>query len=208
MSGLDLAALLCSRLCHDLVSPVGAISNGLEILSDDNDAGMREQVLDLIGKSAEQTANKLQFFRLAFGAAGGFSEELDFAEARRAVEAFLNGSRVELSWSIQEKSAAKTIIKILLNMVLLASESLIRGGELSVQKGEGQNYLVKASGARVIVQDSVLKALNGEVSEDALEPRTAPAMLVSQASSDFGGKVNVDQIDAENFALRLSLDFQ
>ena len=74
MPDLDFAALLCSRLCHDLVSPVGAINNGLEILEEEKDASMREAVVDLITKSTQQTANKLQFFRLAFGAAGGFTE--------------------------------------------------------------------------------------------------------------------------------------
>ena len=71
-SNLDLAALLCSKLCHDLLSPVGAINNGLELLEDETDPEMRDRCLDLLADSARVSADKLKYFLLAFGAAGGF----------------------------------------------------------------------------------------------------------------------------------------
>ena len=72
MNATDLASLLCSRLCHDLLSPVGALNNGLELMADEQDPAMRERCLELLNESARASANKLKFFRLAFGAAGGF----------------------------------------------------------------------------------------------------------------------------------------
>jgi histidine phosphotransferase ChpT len=79
---VDFASLLCSRLCHDLLSPVGAMANGLELLADEKDPGMRDQVMGLLADSSTSTANKLKFFRLAFGAAGGYGDEVDTARPR------------------------------------------------------------------------------------------------------------------------------
>jgi len=86
ISPTDFASLLCSRLCHDLLSPVGALNNGLELLADEHDPEMRVRVLELLSESAKASANKLKFFRLAFGAAGGFGETVDTREAQAALE--------------------------------------------------------------------------------------------------------------------------
>src|SRR6201992_4053696 len=103
ISPVDFASLLCSRLCHDLLSPVGALNNGLELLADETDPDMRERCLDLLGESAKASANKLKFFRLAFGAAGGFGETVDTREARTAIEGlFGENHRVQLGWLIEE----------------------------------------------------------------------------------------------------------
>ena len=84
-SQTDLAALLCSRLCHDMLSPVGALSNGLELLADETDQGMRDNVIELLEQSARISTGKLKFFRLAFGAAGGFGEAVPVEEAQDVV---------------------------------------------------------------------------------------------------------------------------
>ncbi len=198
MSKMDFAALLCSRLCHDLVSPVGAINNGLEILEEEKDASMREAVLDLITKSTQQTANKLQFFRLAFGAAGGFSAQLDTREAFKAVEALLAGSRVTLEWHIGVSSVSKHVVKMLLNVVLVASESLIRGGVLVVsldQKGDQYHLEVEATGERIILQEALKACLLGNVADEDLEPRTAPAYLAAVVVQELNGTLDVTQTD-------------
>src|SRR3569623_1784354 len=99
MNPVDLASLLCSRLCHDLMSPVGALINGIELLADEQDPDMREKCLELLADSARASANKLKFFRLAFGAAGGFGEEIDTREARAALEGlFGENNKVTLGW--------------------------------------------------------------------------------------------------------------
>ena len=85
MNPVELASLLCSRLCHDLLSPVGALNNGIELLADEQDPEMRERCLELLSESARASANKLKFFRLAFGAGGGFGDEIDTREARTAL---------------------------------------------------------------------------------------------------------------------------
>src|SRR3712207_9565511 len=93
MNAVDLASLLCSRLCHDLMSPVGALHNGIELLADEHDPDMREKCLELLADSARGTAGKLKFFRLAFGAGGGFAEEIETDEARAALEGVFGAER-------------------------------------------------------------------------------------------------------------------
>src|SRR5207244_8833252 len=93
MKSVDLASLLCSRLCHDLMSPVGALNNGIELLADEQDPDMREKCLELLADSARASANKLKFFRLAFGAGGGFGEEIDTTEAHAALAGIFGAER-------------------------------------------------------------------------------------------------------------------
>ncbi|MBV8237153.1 MAG: histidine phosphotransferase, partial [Sphingomonas sp.] len=117
ISPVDFASLLCSRLCHDLLSPVGALNNGLELLADETDPAMRERCLELMNDSARTSANKLKFFRLAFGAAGGFGELVDSREAQTAIEGLLgDNKRLELHWLVEEPQLPKTAIKVLLNL--------------------------------------------------------------------------------------------
>lgn len=209
MSKLDFAALLCSRLCHDLVSPVGAINNGLELLSGEQDETMREAVFDLIEKSTAQTSNKLQFFRLAFGAAGGFSAHLDTREAEKSLRAFLAGSRVELDWNVTVSELSKGGVKLLLNMCLVTAETLVRGGKLSVDFTEGSagenSILVRASGERVIFPEDIRAALEGKVKEKDLEPRSAPAFLASSVASELGGTIHVAASDDTDISLSATI---
>src|SRR5687767_6415518 len=101
MKAADLASLLCSRLCHDLMSPVGALNNGIELMADESDPDMRDKCLELLGESARASANKLKFFRLAFGAAGGFGNSIDTREAHSALEGLFGPERrIELGWMV------------------------------------------------------------------------------------------------------------
>ena len=196
MSKLDFSALLCSRLCHDLVSPVGAINNGLELLSGEQDETMRAAVFDLIEKSTVQTSNKLQFFRLAFGAAGGFSAHLDTREAEKSLRAFLAGSKIELSWNVSASELTKGGVKLLLNLCLVAAEALIRGGTLTVEICSTDettvSIVVKAEGERVIFSDDIKEAVEGGANESDLVPRLAPAYLASMVAAELGGAIEVD----------------
>ena len=98
---LELASLLCSRLCHDMLSPVGALTNGIELLADERDPEMRKRCFELLEQSAKISADKLKFFRLAFGAAGGFGEMVPVTEARAVVDALVgNNERVEVQWAL------------------------------------------------------------------------------------------------------------
>ena len=133
MNAVDLASLLCSRLCHDLMSPVGALNNGIELLADEHDPDMRDKCLELLADSARASANKLKFFRLAFGAGGGFGEEVDTHEAQAALEGVFGAERrIELGWMVGDEKLPKGAVKLLLNLALLAGDALVRGGRLDV----------------------------------------------------------------------------
>ena len=128
VSPVDFASLLCSRLCHDLLSPVGALNNGLELLADETDPAMRARCMELLADSARASANKLKFFRLAFGAGGGFSDRVDMAEAKAAVEGLLvDNRRTTLGWLVEAPSLPKPAVRILVNLALIAVEALARG---------------------------------------------------------------------------------
>ena len=195
MKSHEFASLLCSRLCHDLLSPVGALNNGIELLADEHDPDMRARCLDLLGESARASANKLKFFRLAFGAAGGFADEVDTREARVAIEGLFGGDgRIQLGWMIDEPTMSKSALKVLLNLVLIAGDALVRGGRLDVgaERHEGGlDIVVRAEGARIVLDPELKSALTGETREDALAPRAAAAWLAYSLVKDGGGLIQI-----------------
>ena len=147
---LDLAALLCSRVCHDLISPVGAIMNGLEVLEEEKDAEMRGFALDLIKKSAEQASARLQFCRLAFGAAGSAGASIDTTEAAMVARGFFSNERAELKWDVPSLLMPKNKVKLILNLCLVAATAIPRGGVIEVAvsgAGEAARIIVAAKGA-------------------------------------------------------------
>jgi histidine phosphotransferase ChpT len=195
MKSHEFASLLCSRLCHDLLSPVGALNNGIELLADEHDPEMRARCLDLLAESARASANKLKFFRLAFGAAGGFADEVDTREARVAIEGlFGSDGRIQLGWMVDEPVMSKPALKVLLNLVLIAGDALVRGGRLDVgaEKHEGGlDIVIRAEGSRIVLDPELRKVLVGESSEEEIAPRAAAAWLVHCLARDGGGEVQL-----------------
>ncbi len=192
---VDLAALLCSRLCHDLLSPVGAMNNGLELLADEHDPEMRQRCMDLLAESAKSAADKLKFFRLAFGAAGGFGSEVDPAEARAVVEPLVTATkRTELIWSVPNALMPKRAVKVLLNLVLIANDALVRGGKLHVgaelRDGE-QEIVIHANGPRVIFDETVRDTLEGKMAASQIDSRTAAAWMVHSLCVQNSGSVQI-----------------
>lgn len=188
----EFASLLCSRLCHDLLSPVGALNNGLELLADETDPEMRARCMELLAESAAASANKLKFFRLAFGAAGGFGELVDTREARAAVEGLHGKGKVKLGWMVEANALPKGALKVLLNLALIAGDALVRGGQLDVA-AEGGEIVIRAEGPRLVLDPELRNALLGEVDPDMLSPRAAASWLVHLLVSDQGGTVQVSQ---------------
>ncbi len=195
MKSHEFASLLCSRLCHDLLSPVGALNNGIELLADEHDPEMRARCLDLLGESARASANKLKFFRLAFGAAGGFADEVDTREARVAIEGLFGGDgRIQIGWMLDEPSMSKPALKVLLNLVLIAGDALVRGGRLDVgaEKHEsGLEIVIRAEGSRIVLDPELRKVLAGDTSENEVAPRAAAAWLVHSLVEEGGGRIQL-----------------
>jgi len=129
---LDLAALLCSRVCHDVISPVGAIVNGLEVLEEDKDESMREFALDLIRKSAHTASARLQFCRLAFGAAGSAGAAIDTGDAEKVARGLIADDRTKLIWEAPRAYMPKNKVKLALNLCLIAAACIPRGGVMHV----------------------------------------------------------------------------
>ena len=132
LESLDLAALLCSRVCHDVISPVGAIVNGLEVLEDESDASMKDFALDLIRKSAKQASARLQFARLAFGAAGSAGASIDLGDAEQVARGMFQDDKVTFSWSAPRLLFPKNRVKLLLNLLVIATNAVPRGGTIDV----------------------------------------------------------------------------
>src|SRR6185437_6586713 len=128
IEALDLAALLCSRVCHDLISPVGAIVNGLEVLEEAKDEETKNFALDLIKKSARNGSAKLQFCRIAFGAAGSAGAQIDLGDAETISRGFLEDDKTKLAWNLPRALLAKNRVKLLLNLLLIAGQTIPRGG--------------------------------------------------------------------------------
>ena len=194
MNAIDLSSLLCSRLCHDLMSPVGALNNGVELLADEQDPDMRDRCLELLADSARTTANKLKFFRLAFGAAGGFGEEVDTSEARAALEGlFSSEGKIELGWMVADAKLSKGATKLLLNLALIAGDSLVRGGRLDIgaESAGGTEIAIRAEGPRIALDPAIRDALT-DGGEQA-EARTAGAWLAQSLAAQAGGTVQLSQ---------------
>lgn len=154
LDGLDLAALVASRVCHDVISPVGAIVNGLELMEDGADEATTELALDLIRKSAKTASARLQFCRIAFGAAGSAGSAIDTRDAHQVAANFLNDDRTTVDWHIPPAFLPKNRVKLLLNLMLLAAGAIPRGGTIKVtMTGEGDtagfDILITGLNARV-----------------------------------------------------------
>lgn len=196
---IDFASLLCSRLCHDLLSPVGAMNNGIELLADEHDPEMRRRCMDLLAESAKSAADKLKFFRLAFGAAGGFGVEVDPNEAKLVITPMVTASgRTVLEWAVPTDMMPKRAVKILLNLVLLANEALARGGTLFVgteaRAGEHE-IVVRASGPKILMDSTVREALTGQLDPASVDTRTAAAWMAHKLAVQDGGMLQLAEPD-------------
>ena len=198
MNAVDLASLLCSRLCHDLMSPVGALNNGIELMADEQDPEMRDRCVELLADSAKATANKLKFFRLAFGAGGGFGDLIDANEARIALEGIFGAERrIELGWMVADDKLSKGAMKLLLNLALIVGDALVRGGRLDIGSettGNGLEIAIRGEGPRVMLDAGLREMLvNGAPDEGQIEPRAAGAWLAKALAQEAGGTIQLSE---------------
>ena len=198
MNAVDLASLLCSRLCHDLMSPVGALNNGIELMADEQDPEMRDRCVELLADSAKATANKLKFFRLAFGAGGGFGDLIDANEARIALEGIFGAERrIELGWMVADDKLSKGAMKLLLNLALIVGDALVRGGRLNIgaeTTGDGLEIAIRGEGPRVMLDAGLREMLvNGAPNDGQIEPRAAGAWLAKALAQEAGGTIQLSE---------------
>ena len=172
IGALDLAALLCSRVCHDLISPVGAIVNGLEVLAEEKDEASKTMALELITKSAGTASAKLQYCRIAFGAAGSAGAQIDLGDAESITRGFLEDEKTKVAWNLPRALLPKNRVKLLLNLLLIAGQAIPRGGSLTVDpvgSGDTMGFKITAAGTNAKVPPAMpdlLKA-NGAEGLDA-----------------------------------------
>jgi histidine phosphotransferase ChpT len=172
LEALDLAALLCSRVCHDLISPVGAIVNGLEVLEEEKDEETKTFAMDLIKKSAGTASAKLQFCRIAFGAAGSAGAQIDLGDAANIARGFFEDDKTKLAWNLPRALMAKNRVKLLLNMLLIAGQAIPRGGIITVDpigSGENMGFKVTAAGTNARVPPAVPALLAGDAGGETLD---------------------------------------
>ena len=197
MNATDLASLLCSRLCHDLLSPVGALNNGLELMADEQDPAMRERCMELLNESARASANKLKFFRLAFGAAGGFGETINTQEAHAALAGLFGAEKqLELGWIVAGDALPKGAVKLLLNLALIAGDALVRGGRLDVgaeRDGTRLEIVIRAEGPRILLDPTLRETLTKGSAGGTVEPRAAGAWLAHALASEAGGEIRLSE---------------
>ncbi len=186
LSALDLAALLASRVCHDIISPVGALANGLEVLEEDQGEEMREFAMELISKSAKSASAKLKFSRLAFGASGSSGASIDTGEAEEVVRGYMEGEKAEMSWSGTRSLVPKNRVKLLLNLVLLSLGAIPRGGSLDISingEGETATFVIRCTGPKARVPSDFVDMLNGTVEDEITAHGVQPYYTIMLANS-------------------------
>ncbi len=193
MSDIEFAALMVSRVCHDLVGPLGAVVNGLEVLEDERDATMRADALKLVTSSADQALARIQFMRIAFGAAGSAGAELDLGEIGRLVTGLLAGGKVTLEWNVPKAYWAKDWAKLLMNATLLAADCLPRGGTVTVDSsadGAAPAFRIKAVSPHARVPEDAEKYIRGEML-GAADARAVQPVLTHKLSSVVGAGLSI-----------------
>ena len=199
LEALDLAALLCSRVCHDIISPVGAIINGLEVLDEDNGEEMREFAFTLIRKSASQASAKLQFARLAFGAAGSAGAEIDLSDAEKVARGYMQGEKAEFAWESPRVLMPKNLVKLLLNLILLAATAIPRGGlvKVIVEGHAPPKFVLRSSGPSARVPPAFEKLLPGDIAGVPVDAQSVQAYYTGALARVCGMAISA-KLDGED----------
>jgi histidine phosphotransferase ChpT len=195
LDAMDLAALLCSRVCHDVISPVGAIVNGLEVLEDEKDAEMRAFATELIKKSAKTASARLQFCRLAFGAAGSAGASIDTGDAEQVARNLLADDRTKIVWNAARVLLPKNKAKLILNLCLIAGAAISRGGVITVTM-EGQDdatrITVSAKGANARMSHGVPGLLAGRPETETVDAHGIQAYYTGLVARATGIELSVE----------------
>ena len=191
LSAPDLAALLCSRVCHDIISPVGAIKNGLELLEE---GGADEDAMRLIKTSARNASARLQFARIAFGAAGSAGMQIDTGDAEAVAQAFFANEKPELEWKGTRALLPKNKVKLLLNLLMIANVTIPRGGKLTVELHDvdtAPRFTLTANGPMVRVPARFLELHSGVKPEEPIDAHSVQPYYTLLLAREAGMKISI-----------------
>ena len=194
LNSLDLAALLCSRICHDLISPAGAIVNGLEVLEESDDAETKSFAMDLIKKSARTASARLQFCRIAFGAAGSAGAQIDTGDAETTARGFIEDDKIKLTWTLQRALLPKNRVKLLLNMLIVSAGAIPRGGTLTVDpigSGDTMGFKITATGINARIPQAVPGLLEGQSETGVVDAHAIQPFYTGLLARECGLKVGL-----------------
>jgi len=203
----NLAALLCARICHDLVSPVGALSAALEVFNDDDNLDMRDDALELIKLSAGQASAKLQFLRLAFGAGGSAPGILSTEELKKLSLGVFGDGKINISWDVEAEGLDKPAARVLLNLVMLGTQVIPRGGDMSVQANRGPietDLKIVCTGMKARLEPSIVKTIAGGAPEDGFDGRSVQPFYAGMIARENGGNIQAE-IQDETVTLTATL---
>jgi histidine phosphotransferase ChpT len=203
---LRVCELLCSRLCHDLISPIGAVTNGIELIEEEG-GRLAADALELAGRSARQSTRLLQFYRIAFGLGGSFAASR-LAEVRELAEGYLGAGRHRLDWpGDPDQPLSSGLGKLILNMVLLATDCLPRGGRIGVatQTSDGWTAAAVTADGDVRLSDELRSAISEETDPAGLTPRTVQAHFTALLAIRAGGELIAAAPDAQTLRLTVAV---
>ncbi len=199
LTAANLAALLCARICHDLVSPVGALSAALEVFDDDDNLDMRDDAMDLIKLSAGQASAKLQFLRIAFGAGGSAPGVISSTELEKLVLGVYGSGKANLHWQVSADGLDKQAARILLNLSMLSVMAVPRGGDITVSTAQENNATqinIACKGPKARLDPIVVKTLAGGAPEDGFDGRNIQPFYTGMIARENGGSVQAEIDDA------------
>ncbi|MDQ0313936.1 histidine phosphotransferase family protein [Amorphus orientalis] len=199
---IELASLLASRICHDVVGPVGAIANGIEMLESDDSEENRELALQLMGRSARQASASLQLMRMAFGAGSSAGSVIDLNDAARLLREYFDFERADLELELPSAVAPRPVVRVLLNLVIFAVRAIPRGGVIRVRAdldGEAMAIAIEAEGPKARVPD-VTPLVTGGDGDPTLDPHSIQPHLTGLLLQAAGMTAATD-LDGERFTI-------
>lgn len=203
-----LAEMLCTRLCHDLTGPIGAVNNGAEFLGDEG-FDMQNEAVQLILSSAHEAVHRLMFYRLAYGRVND-SGEACLADKKQIAADFFSGTKIKLDWPDSHTDASgisisQKMARLILNLMIIAGASLIRGGTLSIRLSADDHekqITVTATGETIKVDPDTQTILRGDGDESMLSPKSAQPFLAAKIASEVGATLDFD-LHADRFEMRV-----
>ncbi|MEL6861029.1 MAG: histidine phosphotransferase family protein [Pseudomonadota bacterium] len=190
-----LAAFIASRICHDLISPVASVNSALELLQEPGDAEMKAQAEQLLHNGAESAGARIQLLRYAFGSAGLSDTAADRHEVQKIVEGFMESHKPSVEWQIDTAHFSCGHARVLMNLVIMATAAVPRGGVVSLKVGNdggGLSIEAEAKGPKARLSDFTESALAGDTPEEGWSARTIQPLFAKMVAGDLGGEITAN----------------